>query len=356
MNNRFCVLIPAYKPTDDLLKLINQIETQIGCSIIVVDDGSGEEYDSLFESAMAVHRCHVIRYAQNKGKGHALKTGLDFCLSEYGDTIDGVVTADADGQHLLKDITKVGEAISENKGKLIMGVRSFNSNTPFRSRFGNHITINVYRLVSGIKLSDTQTGLRGIPIDYVSKMTALEGERYEYEMNMLLALKDFKMGIYEIPIDTVYIDNNSSSHFDTIKDSARIYRLIIKKSSAVKYIFSSLASFVIDWAVYSIILTISGVTVFTSQAIARAISSVFNFFVNKKIVFENKNNSMKNHLLQGIGYFLLVIFNLIVIARSINHLLINLGINRYISQPIANIIQFLISYSVQKSIVFRKKK
>ncbi len=357
MKNNFCVLIPAYKPGECLIDLVKEIRLKLGCQCVVVDDGSGNEYKKIFDELRLISGCHVIGYEKNGGKGHALKTGFKFCMEKYsGDkSFEGVVTADADGQHLIKDIFQVGKELSENPDSLIMGVRSFGKNVPLRSKLGNNITIFVYRIASGIKISDTQTGLRGIPAKYLEQMISLEGERYEYEMNMLLKLKDMGLGVREVTIETVYIDDNSSSHFNTIKDSAKIYGLIFRKAYIFKYILSSLAAFIVDYIVYVMLFSTGLMTSKNATIPARVVSSIFNFAVNKKFVF-NSNKGTRSYFTQGAGYFLLVIFNLFVIVRPVNMLLVSLGISEYISQPIANVIQFIISYVVQKLIIFRIKK
>lgn len=354
---RFCVLIPAYKPDEKLIALLQEIAEKTNLDAVVVDDGSGEAYTSVFEAAMQVPRCHVIRYATNGGKGHALKTGLRYCANVYGkdETFTGVVTADADGQHLLKDIMRVGEALSETGKELVLGVRTFSDKIPLRSKLGNNITIFVYRLASGISVSDTQTGLRGIPAASVEAMAKLEGERYEYEMTMLLQVKKMGLTVKEIPIETVYIDDNSSSHFNPLKDSARIYKVILRQAYLLKYMLSSLAAFIVDYLVYVLLVALGLLSSANAQIPARVVSSVFNFAVNKRLVFADKEHNAKKSALQALEYFLLVLFNLFIIARPINMLLLHLGLSAYISQPIANLIQFVVSYGVQRFLIFAKK-
>lgn len=355
---RFCVLIPAYKPDEKLIRLLKEIEEKTDLDVVVVDDGSGETFTPVFEAAKAISRCHVIRYEKNGGKGHALKVGLRYCMNVYGkdDTFTGVVTADADGQHLLKDILRVGEALTIGGKELVLGVRTFGKEIPLRSQFGNKITIFVYRLASGISVSDTQTGLRGIPASTLSEMVALEGDRYEYEMTMLLQVKKMGLTVKEISIETVYIDDNSSSHFNPLKDSIRIYKMILKQAYLLKYSLSSIAAFCVDYLVYALLVAFGLLSSDNAPIPARIISSIFNFLVNKRYVFDNKGQGAKKDILQAGEYFLLVVFNLFVIVRPLNMLLIHWGVTEYLSQPIANLIQFLVSYTVQRFLIFAKRK
>ena len=357
MNESFCIIIPAYKPGEGFAEFIKEIRQNTSCPIIVIDDGSGEEYKDIFEIAVKTSECCLISYVPNKGKGYALKEGFKAFLEKYASdpNFKGVVTADADGQHLLEDILKIGSDLDSEQDKLILGVRRFKKDVPARSKFGNNVTKLVYRIAGGNKITDTQTGLRGIPTGFLKNIIQLEGFRYEYEMNMLLSLKSLNMGVKEIPIETVYIDNNSGSHFKTFRDSYIIYKLILKKAYAFKYVLSSAASFLIDYLIYALILLIPLIDtqIKFAQVIARIFSSVFNFAFNKKFVFNNKDKSVKAYVMQSLSYFMLVIVNLFL-SIELNHILIGWGVNKYISQPIANLFIFIISYTVQKYLIFKK--
>lgn len=358
MKHNFCILIPAYKPGNGLIDLVNQISHETACNVVVVDDGSGAGYKPVFDAVRGVTGCHVISYETNGGKGYALKKGFQYCAEQFRHRQDfaGVVTADADGQHILKDILKVGKALSLSDRHLVLGVRSFGKDVPLRSKLGNNITIMVYRLGSGRKVTDTQTGLRGIPFRTLPAMIELEGDRYEYEMNMLMGLKEMELEVTEVPIETVYIDDNSSSHFNPLKDSIRIYSLIFKKAYMLKYVLSSVAAFLVDYLISALLFGLFQVPVEIAMIPARVVSSVFNFFVNKSFVFQNKESTAGQYFLQTLGYFALVAFNLILIARPLTQLLVGWGISEYLALPIANITQFIISYLVQKLIIFRRKK
>ena len=220
------VVIPAYKPDESLLDLLRALRERafIG-RIVVVDDGSGPEYEPIFAQVSAL--CSLERHAQNRGKGAAIRTGLK-TLSGYN-----VVTADCDGQHTPSDIEKIARAID---GALVMGVRR-KREMPLRSKMGNTLTCLTFALVTHRWISDTQTGLRGIPQSYVGVCQDLEGDRYEYEMNMLLDACHRGLPIREVEIETVYIDNNRGSHFHTLRDGKRVYRLLLgwkKKMRAEK--------------------------------------------------------------------------------------------------------------------------
>ncbi|WP_338450943.1 glycosyltransferase family 2 protein [Niallia oryzisoli] len=232
------ILIPEYEPNKRLINLIYDLKDTCDYEIVVVNDGSGQEYQYIFDTVSNLG-CTVLTHEKNRGKGAALKTGFQY-IQETKENI-GVVTADCDGQHLPKDIIKIAEAIKDHKKALVLGTRRFTGKVPSRSRFGNNVTRNVFSFVSGAKVYDTQTGLRGFSMEMLPWLCEIPGERFEYEMNMLLEAVPAGYSFYEIDIDTVYLEQNKSSHFHFLKDSILVYLPIIKFS------LSSLMSAVLDF-------------------------------------------------------------------------------------------------------------
>lgn len=217
------VLIPAYQPDQKLIETLHKLEN-MQFSLLVVDDGSGADYDAIFIEAARYAR--VVRYMPNRGKGSALKRGM-CCIRKCFPQAAFVITADADGQHKPEDIQKVSERLHRNGG-FVIGSRAFVGEVPLRSRFGNSVTRGVYRLVSGVKVQDTQTGLRGFERSLIDWLVKIPGSRYEYEMNVLMSAARDKIAITEVPIETVYEENNSGSHFRPLQDSAKIYKEIFR--------------------------------------------------------------------------------------------------------------------------------
>ena len=224
------IIIPAYAPDEKLIGLLEALERSGLTRIVVTDDGSGPEYTPVFIRAGELG-CVVVRHQHNLGKGAAIKTGIEKAVREFGPGI-GIITADADGQHLPQDIIRISDALTAYRDHLILGVRDFSGeNVPIRSAFGNRITSALFRFGTGITCSDTQTGLRGIPPKLVPLALSTEGDRYEYEMNFLVeAVKETPLIM--IPIETVYEDGNAGSHFRTVRDSLLIYRAPLIKLGA----------------------------------------------------------------------------------------------------------------------------
>lgn len=220
------IIIPSYNPDEKLVSLVDELVDYGFEKMVVVNDGSSPESLVYFDKVAEKKECKLLVHEKNMGKGCALKTAFSYCIGMK--ECCGVITVDGDGQHLPKDIMACVEAMRQDNKKVVLGARDFSSkNVPFKSKFGNEITKMVFRVVCGIRLSDTQTGLRGIPMQYLKQVAAYQGERYEYETNMLLKMKQDGIEWQEVKISTVYLDNNERSHFNPIKDSWKIYKTIL---------------------------------------------------------------------------------------------------------------------------------
>ena len=191
---RAVVLIPAYKPDERLIELTRELIVDNGLDVLLVDDGGQEKFAHIFEACKKLG-AEVAVHAVNMGKGRALKTGINAAMLKWPD-MAGIVTADADGQHTPKDILRLIDALHAHPDKLVLGSRAFTGNVPFKSLWGNRITRFVYALASGVKVGDTQTGLRALPVSSLPEMARIDGERYEYEMNVLLKLRDMGLGVF----------------------------------------------------------------------------------------------------------------------------------------------------------------
>lgn len=221
------ILIPAYNPDERLENLVDELLAGGKSEVIVVNDGSKAECGPLFDRLRTKKGCVVLGHAVNGGKGRALKTGMEYFLSNFPGTA-GLVTADADGQHLAVDILSVCRKLEAVERTLVLGVRAFGKGTPLRSILGNRITSFVFGLLLGRGCSDTQTGLRGIGAGLIPEFLTIPGDRFEYELDMLLYCITERIPFAEVPIRTVYLEGNKSSHFNPLKDSWRIYSRIFR--------------------------------------------------------------------------------------------------------------------------------
>ncbi len=221
------IVIPAYQPDSELLSVLDQLVQQGESKVIVVNDGSYSACNVFFSKATEHPLVQVISHPVNLGKGAALRTGFKHVL-ENEPGVAAVITADADGQHRPDDICRIKAATISHPDALILGVREFNGYVPLRSRLGNNLTRRLYNVLFRQKLSDTQTGLRGIPVNTLGSLLSLTGAGYSYELEMLLLFNQLHVPIVEIPISTVYENNNKSSHFRPLRDSMEIYLTLFR--------------------------------------------------------------------------------------------------------------------------------
>lgn len=334
------ILIPAYKPDEKMICLIRSLAFMGFVRILVIDDGSGPEFDEFFAEAKDLG-CKIFRHAINMGKGRALKTGLnEVLLCEYRET--GVITVDADGQHLPKDIMRIALAMRENPDALILGTRRFTGKVPLKNRVGNTITRGIFALVNGNGIMDTQTGLRGIPGNQLPFFLSLKGERYEYEMNMLLEARPHNVRMIQVPINTVYIYGNKSSHYRPFIDSIRIIALILR------YIASSFLAGIVDYSVFVAMQVSFPGRLIESVVLARICSSLVNFIVNRNIVFRQKGTVVR----AVFRYYLLVIIVMLSSYGLIWTLSELVGMNVFFAKIISDIFLSFISFIAQREFVY----
>src|SRR5665648_25315 len=198
------VIIPAFNPDEKLIDLVEKL-MKMEFQIIVVNDGSGQECRHVFDAVKVRYKCDLCNHSENMGKGASLKTGIRYAAVNYPEC-SGYITADADGQHSPEDILKVANSLENNPGEFTLGTRDFSEKgIPLKSFLGNRITSFVYLLSTGKRCEDTQTGLRGIPRKFTTLCLSIPGERYEYEMNLLLKIGRSSIPFIEVAISTIYL-------------------------------------------------------------------------------------------------------------------------------------------------------
>lgn len=348
------VIIPAYKPDEKLMKTIKDLVDIGFTDILVVDDGGGEAYDNIFDEVKAIPECTLLRHEVNRGKGAALKTAMTYFMENRPDKLC-VVTVDADGQHLAKDTEAVSYAAVDHE-KVVLGTRNFSDpNVPPRSVMGNRITSVVFRLFVGMKIRDTQTGLRAIPRKYIPDMLTAEGDRYEYETNVLFLMNRLSIPFEQVDIATVYIDDNKSSHFRVVQDSARIYALILK------YLFSSIGASVIDELLFFILKSVAFLSVlpipvtFTAALLARVVSSLTNYWINAKHVFKGNVNGATLAKYYALAVVQITISAAIVFCAE-NIFMITSPAMSTLVKVIVDTVLFFFSFRIQHKWVFNNAK
>jgi glycosyltransferase involved in cell wall biosynthesis len=338
------VLIPAYRPTTAILTLARRLSDSGFGHIVVVDDGSGDEHRHIFSELAALPGVTLLRHAVNLGKGAALKTGMNY-IAAYEPGTSGIITADADGQHDPEDVVRVGQALLGSPGSVVLGARRFDAGVPFRSRFGNAITRAVFRVLIGHAISDTQTGLRAIPMSLVPHLLRTASNGYEFELDMLLAASRMQYRFVETPIRTIYLDGNATSHFDPLFDSMRIYFVLLRFGA------SSAMTAALDNLVF--ILTLSTVGgVLPAQFLGRVAGATLQYLLTRNIVFL----SHAEHKRALTKYLALVVFSGTISYALIRLLTASLGINVVQAKLIAETVLFIANFAIMRDFVFRDEK
>lgn len=344
------VLIPAYEPDSRLLGYVDSLAGQGFNRIVVVDDGSGERYRPLFASLAERPFCTVLSHDVNRGKGAALKTGLAFIGK---DPPDGVVTADSDGQHAPEDCRKIADALAAAPDGIILGRRSFSlGSVPLFSWIGNRWASATFALIHGRWLPDTQTGLRAFPGSMLQFMLDIPGERFEYEMGVLIAAARGGIRIYSVPIRTIYENGNAGTHFRPLRDTVIINRLVF--ASFFRFAGVSLASFALDqtlaW-VFAAALSAAGSrmagVIWASGFAARLLSATFNFALNRSFVFRSRS---------GIGgaagrYALLCVAVIVLSNAGVTGLAL-CGVPRGLAKAACDVALYFVGYRVQAGRIF----
>ena len=358
------IVLPSLDPDSKFQKVVEGLLEAGFRHIVIVDDGSKAERKHFFDEAAEKPGCVVLTHEVNRGKGRALKTAFAY-VREHLPGLSGVITIDGDGQHLTGDIIACGNRMLENPDSVVLGCRDFSRpGIPPRSVAGNKTTSRFFRILFGIRLSDTQTGLRAIPAKHLGTFCDIEGERFEYETNMLLYMKRLGIPFLEQPIETVYDPDDYSSHYNAVKDSWRITKVMLRfliTGSGFRYLVSSILSFLLDNGLYRVLFSALQGSVAAhlvsplAQVAARVVSSLFNFTLNDRWVFENKGEHGK----ALVKYYCLCIPQTLISMLCLTALVSSLRITApwlaTFVKILVETVLFFVSYFIQKKWVFRKK-
>jgi glycosyltransferase involved in cell wall biosynthesis len=337
------ILIPSYQPTMALVKLVDALCACGDQDIIIVNDGSDLHTQPIFDRLNSHPSVRIVTHACNLGKGEALKTGFNEYLLHADPQNPGVVTADADGQHHPEDIQTLRCALAKEPKSLWLGVRVFDDQVPWKSRMGNRVTRQIFNVLIGKKITDTQTGLRAIPRSFLSTLIKSKTSGYEFELEMLIIAMKCKINIQEIAIKTLYENNNAGSHFNPMVDSLKIYFVFLR------FLTFSFYTGCLDFIVFFISYKFIGI-IFLSECLARFCGGVFGFTMNKIIVFKTK----EHWPWEAMRYSLLAIAFLGISYAILTTLISLLNMNVFFSKAIASTGLFLASFAIQRVMIFRE--
>ena len=347
-------LVPSYEPETVLLDVVNELITN-NFTVVVVNDGSAHDFDGVFSQLPS--DVHYLSYEVNHGKGYALKYGFQYIKDNFDDCI--VVTLDSDGQHKVMDAVKIcDECEKAEEPTIVLGSRFFDKTAPFKSRFGNFMASMSFLISTHHKIYDTQTGLRAFNSDLLERLIGIKGDRYEYEMNVLLDAVRSDITVNEVKIETIYVNDNAGTHYNPFKDTMKIFFEVLKFSAA------SFAGFVVDFCLFTLFTWLAK-TFFVDPATdawqywiigsnisARIISASVNFTLNYIFVFRSKKKVWKALL----EYAVLAAFVLAVNTTFVWLLTSKAGMYEVLAKIIVEGTMFIVSWIIQRLFVFRKKK
>jgi len=342
------VLIPAYEPDARLVALVTELALEApGTHVLIVDDGSGEAYRPVFDAVRTLG-AEVIGHPVNRGKGFSLKDGFRHVLARSPGA--DVVCADSDGQHRVRDILRVAARVEEFAGRkdapLVLGGRRFTGQVPLRSRLGNTLARQAFRITTARSIRDTQTGLRGYPAALLEGLLAVQGDRFEFELNLLLVASHHGRPIDEIDIETVYLEGNASSHFRPVADSLRVMRPLLL------YAAVSFGSFVVDVLALQVLMAAVG-SLAVGVLGARIVSGSMNFLLNRHVVFTGR--APRKLPREAFAYAALAVsllagsyLGLAVLTRA--------GVPLLAAKLLTDSVLYLVSFQVQRRVVFARSR
>lgn len=332
-------LVPAYRPSEELIPLVAGLLESFP-AVVVVNDGSGPDFAPVFLRLAAMAGVTVLDHAVNLGKGAALKTGFNHILVATRAT--GIVTVDADGQHRPEDAARIGAMQDARPDALVLGCRDFSGKVPWRSRVGNVLTRNLLGLFEGLRVADTQTGLRGIPAGLAASVLTLPARGYEFELDMLILASKSGVPVIEEPISTIYVDDNASSHFRPIVDSLKIYFCLFR------FMMAALVTTAVENLVFLSAFG-QGMALEQAQTISRLVAMVLNFTLLGRFVFPIMARRVLWRYVASVTGFGLLSYMLIGTLTD------RLGMGVVAAKLTAESVLFALNFLVQRDLVFVRR-
>lgn len=354
-NKKAIILIPSLEPDNKLLSYVNELKKQGITDIVIVDDGSGNDYQAIFHE-LDMNGCIVLHHFENYGKGRALKTGFKYIQENYH-SFACVVTADSDGQHSVEDVLRISELSKKNPNELCLGIRDFTTpGIPAKSLLGNRFASFVFAALYGRRLADTQTGLRAFGMPLLEFMLTVKGDRFEYEIQMLIACVKADIAMQMLPIQVIYMNANEGTHFKPFRDSARIIGILF--SDFIRFSVSSIVSAAVDLGIAWFLLDFFGtffkseyLKILSATSVARLISIGVNYMLNRNFVFREKKTAKQSL----IRYLILCAIIILFSSTGVYVLHRFFGLNEKIGKITVDTLLYLLSYRMQQSWVFAKE-
>lgn len=210
-------IIPVYNEEKNIDSVVAKLRKYIG-NILIVNDGSA---DDTLNRLMDIENIIILSNIKNRGKGHAIRKGLQYALKNKYDL---AILMDGDGQHSPAEISKF---ISKSKDyDLVVGNRMHNHSTmPFVRSFVNKLDSLIVSKIVNFDIKDVHCGYRAVKTNLVKKLN-LKSDRYEIEAEIIINAVKNKAKVTDLNIGCIYLGKRSS--INPITDTLRFIRLILK--------------------------------------------------------------------------------------------------------------------------------
>lgn len=338
------ILIPAHNPHAGFVELLRELAVEDVRRVVVVNDGSRQDRRWIFERIAGLQNVTLLEHAGNKGRGAALKTGVAHVLLDYPDAV-GVVTADCDGRHSVRDIMAVTREVAEGNGVPVLGTMTTDRERPLPERIGNRVIRLTMKTFYSLDLEDAWAGLRGIPMVLVRDLSDIPHNRNEFEIEMLLEWKAKGLSIVEIPIDAASAPGDSSTQFSMLLDSMRVYFVLYR------YVFVSLVTAAADILVFLLAHPMLNSVLATTYC-SRLAALGINYFLARRFVFCSEEAILRTFL----RYAMLVAASGFTSAALVQYLLSVPGINILSAKVASDLLLYVAIFLIQRDLVFVEKE
>ena len=278
MNYLKIVLLVAFEPKSNFLSFVQEIK-QAGFEVLVINDGSPVSFDSIFLEVSKMVK--VLKHEFNRGKGASIKTGLEY-IQTYCKENYVVVTMDSGGDYTLEDVEQISKEAIINTNSLLLGSRR-RKNTSIVNNIGKEVMRFAYQKKTGLDIYDTQANLRAFTNFLTPFLLSVKGNRFNYEMNVLLSCAEKKINIKEIALVNKEVE-------EIVKEEHQ--EEVIPEREIFKTVCFSIFGIGIDFCLF-LILSLFSKNGLLSLVFARILSALFIFNKEKPQMIQKMFDSSK---------------------------------------------------------------
>ena len=220
MTLRYFNFIPTYNNPKSIQEIVERTLTISKNPLLIVDDGSSIKVQELLKKsvitkkALNSNRFFIKRFSSNRGKGAALKFGIEWGVSK---NFTHMISIDSDGQFAPEEIPKIQKVSVTKPWNYILGERIFPESAPKSSVFGRRFSNMWVKIETGKRLGDTQTGFRCYPLFWVQNISSFRN-RFAFELELIVKGLWLGADATSFPVSVLYPEDRVS-HFKKIKDN-----------------------------------------------------------------------------------------------------------------------------------------